>query len=97
MIAHGATGCSMHQRAQPHKRRASACWPAAANTRAAPASSSPERRTTRSSRTRPAHQQQQWHTGETQECDQHKAILIGCDGGLLFEMALHQQLYLLFP
>ena len=31
------------------------------------------------------------------ECDQHEAILIGCDGCLLFEMLLHQHLYLLFP
>lgn len=42
------------------------------------------------SRARLPQEQEQWHTGETQERDQHEAILIGCDSGLLFEMALHQ-------
>jgi hypothetical protein len=48
------------------------------------------------SRTWPPQTQHQWHTGETQERDQHEAILIGGDGGLLFEMALHQQQCLRF-
>ncbi len=48
-------------------------------------------------RPRLAQEQHYGHTGEAQEGDQHEAILIGRDGGLLFEMLLHQHLYLLFP
>jgi hypothetical protein len=73
-----------------------ACWPAAANTWASctykPATGMPA-----CSRTWPPHEQQQWHTGEAQECDQHEAILIGRNGCLLFEMLLHEHLYLRFP
>src|SRR5215510_12799175 len=70
---------------------------ATANTWAAPASQPSERRTTHSSHTRLPQEQHYGHTGETQERNQHEAILIGRDGGLLFQMVLHQHLYLRFP
>ena len=47
-------------------------------------------------RPRSAQEQHQRHAGETQERDQHEAILIGCDSCLLVEMALHQHQYLRF-
>ena len=54
-------------------------------------------RAAHSSRTWLPQEQHYGHTGETQERYQHKAILIGRHGCLLFEMVLHQHLYLCFP
>src|SRR5215471_9043172 len=54
-------------------------------------------RTAHSSRPWLAQEQHYGHTGETQERNQHEAILIGRNGGLLFQMLLHQHLDLCFP